>query len=69
MVERNAGDLVQELKKAGFKEERGTSHKHGGDHHFFVHPDGRSTTVPFSRKKDSIAPGTYNAILRQAGLK
>ena len=69
MVVQQAGDLVEKLKEAGFEEKRGISHKHGGDHHFFVHPDGRSTTVPFTRKKDSIAPGTYNAILRQAGLK
>ncbi|MFQ9706096.1 MAG: type II toxin-antitoxin system HicA family toxin [Limosilactobacillus pontis] len=58
---------MAELKVAGFEEKRSGGHK-GGDHHFFQHPDGRTTVVPYTRKKDRIALGTYKAIRRQAGL-
>ncbi len=40
-----------------------------GDHHRFEDGKGHKVTVPFSSLKDEIAPGTYNNILKQAGLK
>ena len=62
-----AREVVTELRNAGFEEKRSGGHR-GGDHHLFKHPDGRTTVVPYTRKKDRIALGTYKAIRRQARL-
>ena len=40
-----------------------------GDHHRYEDGNGHKVTVPYSSLKDEIAPGTYNNILKQAGLK
>ena len=40
-----------------------------GDHHRYEDETGHKVTVPYSGLKDEIAPGTYNNILKQAGLK
>ena len=40
-----------------------------GDHHRYEDSKGHKVTVPYSSFKDEIAPGTYNNILKQAGLK
>ena len=40
-----------------------------GDHHRYEDGKGHKVTVPYSGLKDEIAPGTYNNILKQAGLK
>lgn len=66
--QKTAKEVVEELKNAGFEEKRSGGHRSGGDHHFFQHPDGRATVVPYTRKKDRIALGTYKAIRRQARL-
>lgn len=63
-----AKQVIQELKAAGFVESRSGGHHKGGDHHFYKHPDGRTTTVPYTRLKDVIQLGTYKAIKRQAKL-
>ena len=68
IVEIKAAEVVKQLTEAGFVEKKSSGHQHGGDHHFFRNPDGRTTTVPYTRLKDSIAVGTYKAILRQAKL-
>ena len=66
-----ADELVKYFRKNGFVEARTlkSGHKHGGDHHIYIHPDGREATIPYSSRKDTIAPGTYKSILKQARLK
>ena len=54
MVEHTAKEVV------GFINDHVT-----GDHHIFVNGNGKKIVVPYSRLKDSIATGTYKAILRQ----
>lgn len=63
-----AKEVIQELKDAGFVEVKSGGHHKRGDHHFYKHEDGRTTTVPYARLKDVIQPGTYSAIRRQAKL-
>lgn len=71
MSQVKADELVKYLKNNGFKEARSLKggHKNGGDHHFYVHPDGRCTTIAFSNRKTIIPQGTYKAILKQTNLK
>lgn len=66
-----AGELVKYIQKNGFKEARTlkSGHKKGGDHHFYVHPDGRTTTIRYTGRKDLIPVGTYKAILKQTHLR
>lgn len=66
-----AGELVKYVQKKGFKEARTlkSGHKNGSDHHFYVHPDGRTTTIRYTSRKDIIPTGTYKAILKQTELK
>lgn len=59
-----ARQVLKLLKKNGFKEVRVS-----GDHHRFEDGKGHKVSVPYSSLKDDIAPGTYNSILKQAGLK
>lgn len=60
VTEYKAIDLVKKAEKAGFKEDRVR-----GDHHIFVNPkNGKMVTIPFSRRKDTIAVGTAHSILR-----
>ncbi|WP_231960522.1 MULTISPECIES: type II toxin-antitoxin system HicA family toxin [Tetragenococcus] len=40
-----------------------------GDHHRYENGQGNKVTVAYSSLKDEIRPGTYNNILKQAGLK
>lgn len=40
-----------------------------GDHHRYEDAKGHKVTIPYSSLKDEKAPGTFNSILKQAGLK
>lgn len=60
MVNHTAKEVVGKLKEQGFINDHVT-----GDHHIFVNSTGKKIVVPYSRLKDSIATGTYKAILRQ----
>ncbi|WP_125980055.1 type II toxin-antitoxin system HicA family toxin [Loigolactobacillus iwatensis] len=64
MTEIKAKKVVKQLLDAGFYDSR-----INGDHHRFKDDEGHYVTVNYSRLSDSIKPGTYSAILRQAGLK
>lgn len=59
-----ARQVLKLLKKHGFTEVRLI-----GDHHRYEDGKGHKVTVPYNSLKDEIAPGTYNNILKQAGLK
>lgn len=63
-MEYTARMIVNQLIKRGFKEVRIV-----GDHHRYADDYGHKVTVPYSRLKDSIPSGTYNSILKQAGIK
>lgn len=60
MANHTAKEVVEKLKEQGFINDHVT-----GDHHIFVNSNGKKIVVPYSRLKDSIATGTYKAILRQ----
>ena len=64
MVQHQAKDVLKQLKANGFTEVRVR-----GDHHRFTDGKGRYVTIPYHGAKDIIAPGTYNSIMKQAGLK
>jgi len=55
-------ELIAALKKAGFIVSRTK-----GSHHFLKHCDGRATVVPV-HAGETIGPGLYNKILRDADL-
>jgi len=55
-------ELIAALKKAGFIVSRTR-----GSHHFLKHGDGRATVVPV-HAGETIGPGLYNKILRDADL-
>jgi len=55
-------ELIAALKKAGFIVSRTR-----GSHHFLKHSDGRATVVPV-HAGETIGPGLYNKILRDADL-
>ena len=57
-----AKEMARLLLKNGFKLER-----QFGSHQFYVHPDGRCTTVPMHAK--DLKKGTEQRILKDAGLK
>lgn len=59
-----ARQVLKLLKEHGFFEVRII-----GDHHRYEDGKGHKVTVSYSGLKDEIAPGTYNNILKQAGLK
>lgn len=63
-MEYTAKIVVKMLKDKNFKETRIV-----GDHHRFEDDKGHKVTVPYARLKDTIQKGTYNSILKQAGLK
>ena len=50
--------MIQFLEALGFRQVR-----QRGSHRFFVHPDGRTATVPDHRGED-LGPGIIRAILR-----
>lgn len=56
------GDLLRELKQAGFYLQR-----HGGSHDIWQHANGRQVVVP--RHSRDIPTGTYYQILRKAGVR
>jgi predicted RNA binding protein YcfA (HicA-like mRNA interferase family) len=56
-------DLIRKLEKSGWRHVR-TS----GDHRVFQDPAGRITVVS-GQLGDDVRPGTYRAVLRQAGIK
>lgn len=64
MAVHTAKEVVKLLKENGFREA-----VIRGDHHKFSNSAGVTVTVPYTAMKSTIAPGTYNAILHQAGLK
>ena len=53
--------LKKILVQLGFKELRSK-----GSHHFFVHSNGRCTTLPF--RKNDISDGLLSQILKDVGL-
>lgn len=59
-----AKQVIKLFKKNGFTETRIK-----GDHHRYENGQGNKVTVAYSSLKDEIRPGTYNNILKQAGLK
>ena len=63
-MSQTARQVLKLLKEHGFLEVRII-----GDHHRFEDDKGHKVTVPYSSLKDEITPGTYNSILKQAGLK
>ncbi len=56
-------DLIKALQNAGFYVVRIK-----GSHHFLRHSDGRCTVVPV-HSGETIGPGLFNKILRDADLK
>ena len=64
MVKYVARDLVKQTKAAGFIEDRVR-----GDHHIYVHPiTHKSVSIPYTKLKDTIAPGTAHSILKQLNI-
>lgn len=57
-----AKEVLARLASEGYQETRVR-----GDHHRFENGDGRKVSVPYSRIKDTISPGTYRFIKQQAG--
>ncbi len=57
----STSELMRRLRKAGF-----VLRRHGGRHDLYENSEGRIVTVP--RHAGEIPKGTYNAILRDAGL-
>ncbi|GEP72825.1 type II toxin-antitoxin system HicA family toxin [Lentilactobacillus rapi] len=66
MSQVKVSEVLKLLKDNGFHE---LTSRQSGDHHRFVDNSGHRVTVPFASKKAVIAPGTYNSILKQTGLK
>ena len=64
MAVHTAREVVKLLKKNGFREVAIR-----GDHHKYCNSAGVTVMVPYTTLKSNIAPGTYSAILHQAGLK
>lgn len=64
MAVHTAREVVKLLMQNGFREIAIR-----GDHHKFSNLAGIIVIVPYTTLKSTIAPGTYNAILHQAGLK
>ncbi|MEQ6119233.1 type II toxin-antitoxin system HicA family toxin [Reichenbachiella sp. MALMAid0571] len=55
-------ELIKKLQKAGFVLDRIK-----GSHHIYKHQNGKRTIVPHPKK--DLPKGTFNSILKQAGLK
>lgn len=58
-----SGDLIKELKAAGWKLDRVR-----GSHHVFRHPS-FSRVIPVPHPKKDLPKGTVQAIRKSAGLK
>lgn len=56
-------EIVRALEKAGF-----TVTRTRGSHHFLKHSDGRATVVPV-HSGETVGPGLFNKILRDAQLE
>jgi len=56
-------EVIQRLERAGWRNVRTN-----GDHRIFRNAEGRVTVVS-GRLGDDVRPGTYRAILKQAGLE
>lgn len=60
MTQYIAWDLVKRLKALNFVEVNIV-----GDHHIFKNMEnGKKVSIPYTRKKDTLAPGTAHQILR-----
>ena len=55
-----ASELCRALVRDGFVFTR-----QRGSHHRYAHQDGRRVTVPFTRKGDTLAPGTLRSIIEK----
>lgn len=59
MTQYRAGDLVKRLKALNFVEVNIV-----GDHHIFKNMEnGKRVSIPYTRRKDTLAPGTAHQIL------
>jgi predicted RNA binding protein YcfA (HicA-like mRNA interferase family) len=61
MADFSSKTLIKLLEEAGFVHQRTK-----GSHHIFKHPDGKRAVVPHPKK--DLPKGTFNAILKQAGV-
>jgi predicted RNA binding protein YcfA (HicA-like mRNA interferase family) len=61
MADFSSKALIKLLDKAGF-----VLHRTRGSHHIFKHPDGKRAVVPHPKK--DLPKGSFNAILKQAGV-
>ncbi len=62
MPDYSSKKLIIRLEKAGF-----VLHRIKGSHHIFKHSNGLRVVVPHPKK--DLPKGTFNAILKQAGLE
>lgn len=62
MPDHSSKRLIKRLEKAGF-----VLHRIKGSHHIFKHINGHRVVVPHPKK--DLPKGTFNAILKQAGLE
>lgn len=62
MPDYSSRELIKRLEKAGFR-----LHSVKGSHHIYKHVNGKRTVVPHPKK--DLPKGTFNSILKQAGLK
>jgi len=58
----NSKEIIKRLENHGFILQRVK-----GSHHIFKHKNGKRAIVPHPKK--DLPKGTFNAILRQAGLE
>ena len=57
-------DTIKQIESDGWREI-----KTKGSHRQFKHPTKRGRVTIAGHPSDDLAPGTYNSILKQAGLK
>lgn len=62
MSDYSSKEIINRLEKAGFE-----LHRIKGSHHIFKHNNGKRAIVPHPTK--DLPKGTFNSILKQAGLK
>ena len=62
MPDYSSKKLIKKLEEAGFE-----LHRVKGSHHIYKHKNGKRTVVPHPKK--DLPKGTFNSILKQAGLK
>ena len=61
MPDYSSKSVIKKLKKAGF-----VLHRVKGSHHIFKHQNGKRSVVPHPKK--DLPKGTFNSILKQAGI-